>query len=269
MNGEQIQTEMNSGGIDPSPGNGISVEGCLSVLSPVMRADYEAVEVEGISPSTQAERRSVYPSTVCENVRRAAENIREAIKEKTAYGTGNGYEIEVHTVGGKEPDGSPAAIGKWTFQTKIVRDVVEDAVGGRVLNATAGQTRLTNGGGETVRNDINPDVEADYHKDICDLGDEPFGGQQFDSCILDPPFDMSNSEKHYEGWHASDLSAARENLSEIIRPGGVLVECGWNSHGVGIADDGWDREALHIFYRGPCLPDMFLTVDRKMQVSLV
>jgi hypothetical protein len=42
-----------------------------------------------------------------------------------------GYPIHLHNVGGKEPDGTPSRIGKWTFATKMVRDVVLDNVHGR------------------------------------------------------------------------------------------------------------------------------------------
>lgn len=268
MSSNQPLDSTQSAGIAPSKGGTLSLEECLAELSPTMREDYKTVKIQGERPSVQARKRSVYTSTVCENVQRAHRKIQDNLRENASLATSGEYDLQIHPVGGREPDGSPAAIGRWTFQTKVVREVVEDAIGGRVLNACAGPTRLTNGGGEMVRNDINPDIEADYHKDICELGDEPFDGKRFDGCVIDPPFDQTNAEKHYEGWHAGDIAAARENLSEIIKPGGVMVECGWNSHGIGIADDAWDREALHIFYRGPCLPDMFLTVDRKTQITL-
>lgn len=255
------------GRVDWAPSDaGFSVEECLQKLSPTAREDYRAVIIQGVPPSERAETRDVYASTICENVRRAQEEIQKIVSNEGAFPRGP-YEVSVHPVGGREPDGSASAIGRWTFRTKIVRDVVEDALEGRVLNACAGQTALTHGGGEIIRNDVNPDVNADHHLDICSLDGSVFEARSFDTVVLDPPFDQSNAEKHYEGWHASDLAAARENLAKLVRPGGRLIELGWNSHGA-TAFDGWARDALHLFQRGPCLPDMFCTIDQRVQFEL-
>lgn len=176
------------------------------------------------------------------------------------------YPVYVHRLGGRDKDGKPSFLGRWTFDTTVVRRVVEDALQGRVLNATAGKTRLRHGGGEIVRNDINPDIPADTRYDVCVI-DEHFDPGSFDTCILDPPFDAGQAEKRYEGFHAKEVTAAREALSNLVAPGGVLVEFGWNSHGAA-AYRGWVRKEMHIFQRGPCLPDVFGVIDRNTQTKL-
>lgn len=247
-----------------------SIDDCLEAISPTRRKDYKAVVIDGVAPTVQAERRGVYSSTVCENVRRGHQQVAQHLRDKGIIEgpQGPGYRIDIHSIGGRESDGSPAAVSKWTFETSTIRNIVEDAIRGRTLNACAGETYLTNGEGTIVRNDFNPKRPAEYHQDICDLDDGVFDDRSFDSAVLDPPFDTQNSEKHYEGWHASDLAAARDNLSSLIKPGGVLVELGWNSHGISKASDAWERTELHIFYRGPCLPDIFMTVAQKTQMRL-
>jgi len=176
------------------------------------------------------------------------------------------YPVIVHRLGGRDKDGTPAFLGRWTFDTWEVRRVVEDALAGRVLNATAGKTRLTHGAGEIIRNDINPDIPADTRHDVTTI-DEHFQARSFDTAILDPPFDAGQAEKRYEGFHARDVTSARDALAELVAPGGRLIEFGWNSHGAA-ARRGWEREALHLFQRGPCLPDVFGTVDRNVQRTL-
>jgi len=174
-----------------------------------------------------------------------------------------GYEVEIHKVGGKHPGGAPIAIGRWTFETPMVRRVVEDAANGRVLNACAGKTKLsTRGNKRVVRNDINPERDADYHIDVCNI-DDRLEHDQFDTVVFDPPFDQSQADEHYDGMHARQLGPARKTLAELVKPGGVFVELGWNMHSIAEASDEWNREEMHIYHRGPTLQPVFLTVDRR------
>lgn len=177
--------------------------------------------------------------------------------------SGAGYPVVIHNVGGKEPDGKPTRIGKWTFSTKMVRDVVLDNVSGRVLNACAGQTHLSEykRGCTFIRNDLNPEIDADHHHDVREL-DDHLESESFDAAVLDPPFSPDRGEKLYEGFHASGYMDARKAVSALVKPGGTYVELGWNSWG--IADmEGWERVAHHI-YRQPFKADVHLVVDERI-----
>jgi hypothetical protein len=169
----------------------------------------------------------------------------------------------MHNVGGKEPDGKPTRLGKWTFGTKMVRDVVVDHLSGAVLNACAGKTRLSQYVRDVniIRNDLNPDIPADSHYDVRTI-DEHYQLESFDVVINDPPFDAGRGEKLYEGFHASGYIDARDALSPLVRPGGVYIELGWNSWGLG-DKDGWEREEHHL-YRQPFKGDVHLVVERRI-----
>ena len=171
------------------------------------------------------------------------------------------HRLKIHNVGGREPDGEPSYIGRWTFETKIVRDVVERCIEGRVLNACAGKTELDHDG-EIVRNDLNPDRDADVHHDVCSI-DEVFEPCSFDGVVFDPPFDQTQAEEHYDGLHDRQRGPARRKLAELVRPGGIFIELGWNDHGPALAFDGWEREECHRYRRGPSYQPIFLTVDRR------
>ena len=172
------------------------------------------------------------------------------------------YPLYVRNVGGREPDGSPTFIGPWTFSARMVREVVEDAIEGRTLNACAGKTELSHDV-EIVRNDLNPEMDADYHYDVMEI-DEHFDEESFDSVVFDPPFDQEQAREHYDGMHDTRRGPARRKLMELVRPGGVFLECGWNDHGPGLGyDDSWYREECHRYRRGPSYQPMFLTVDRR------
>lgn len=173
-----------------------------------------------------------------------------------------GYPVYRWKVGGKEPDGTPTRLGKWTFGTKMVRDVVLDRVHGRVLNACAGKTKLDKRGCDFVRNDDNEEIDADHHYDVRIL-DWMLPWKSFDSAILDPPFDPGRAAKLYEGWHGAEYSTARDVVGNIVRPGGTVVELGWNSYGLG-DKDGWEREAWYVYPQASFKGDVHLTVDRRI-----
>lgn len=245
-------------------------EAYLTELSDPLQSDYRAVINDGVAPSEQASQRGVNTSTVCTNVRRATTKLIQQWREEqsTPHSSdeSGGYDIELVPVGGRNADGSPAAISKWTFETDLVRDRVCDHLSGRVLNACAGQTMLPVS--EVVRNDINGEMpNLDSQRDVATLRDHYRDGE-FDAIVLDPPFDAGQSDEHYSGWHVSDLSAARDELTELVAPGGVLIELGWSSHSVS-SWQGWEPEQMYLFQRGPTVPDVFATVDRKVQRTLL
>jgi hypothetical protein len=174
----------------------------------------------------------------------------------------DGCPIYLHNVGGKEPDGTPTRVGKWTFATKMVRDVVLDHVDGRVLNACAGQTRLQKRGCEFVRNDIDEEREADLHVDVREIH-QHLEAETFDAAILDPPFDPGRAEKLYEGWHGQEYSTARDAVAEVVAPGGTVIELGWNSWSLS-DKDGWEAVEHHLYRQSSFKADIHLTVDRKI-----
>jgi hypothetical protein len=176
-------------------------------------------------------------------------------------------------VGGKEPSGKPTRIGKWTFATRMVREMVLDAIHGRVLNACAGKSKLRKRGCEFVRNDIDEDIDANLHVDVREIH-EHFPDNSFDSAVLDPPFDPGRAAKLYEGWHGQEYSHARDAVGQLVKPGGTVVELGWNSYGLHDVNDderpSWERQEWYVYPQASFKGDVHLKVDRKVnQQTLV
>jgi len=194
------------------------------------------------------------------------------MSERDARPSGGGAQIKEcdrEEIGGKEPGGKPSAIGRWTFQTRIVREIVLDELDGRVLNACAGKTKLEKEGVEIVRNDINPEIDADYHVDIEEI-DTVFDEDSFDVVVLDPPFDQTQSDEHYDGLHARNLGKARQKLVELIRPGGKIVELGWSTWSASEFFQGFEeaKPPIHLRRAMPGRKPIFVTVDRRNTHSL-
>jgi hypothetical protein len=172
---------------------------------------------------------------------------------------------EIVSNGGRDADGSPRMLSRWTFQYTPARRFVQKRLEGRVLNACAGRTEL-NHDGEIVRNDLNPETDADTHHDVCELP-QHFDSESFDTVVFDPPFDEKQAETKYDGLHAMDVYAALEGFEEIVRPAGVVICFGWNSWGMR-SFGAFEREETYLFQRGPIHRDVIATVDRRTSYSL-
>ena len=182
--------------------------------------------------------------------------------EPVELATTEGHPIYLHNVGGREPDGKPTRLGKWTFGTRMVREIVLDHVSGRVLNACAGKTRLQKRGCEFFRNDIDESRDADLHVDVREIH-QHLEAETFDAAILDPPFDPGRAAKLYEGWHGQEYASSRDAVGELVCPGGTVVELGWNSWSLS-DKNGWEAVEHHIFRQSSFKGDVHLTVDRRI-----
>jgi hypothetical protein len=178
-------------------------------------------------------------------------------------------------------DGTPAdfipvqQFSRWTFEDDTIREWVERqfAPGDRILNACAGETRLTPPpGGDIVRNDKSSDRPADLHVDVAELAAH-FDENTFDVVVFDPPWSLYQSNLRYDGVHVTkndaetmvDLTAlpfetpsaeeksqigharlAKENFDWLLRPHGRVVQLTF--HGTAMpARLGYDRQERVIF----------------------
>jgi len=143
---------------------------------------------------------------------------------------------------------------KWTFEDETIKGWAESHFepGDRVLNACAGQTRLTPPkGGEIVRNDVNTEREADLHVDVAELAAH-LEKESFDVIVFDPPWSLYQSNLRYNGNHVRknngggtriDLSTlpfetpdsdsktqlgharlAKENFHWLLKPEGKVIQ---------------------------------------------
>ncbi|MFC7202881.1 hypothetical protein ACFQJC_05090 [Haloferax namakaokahaiae] len=167
--------------------------------------------------------------------------------------------------GGRNRDGSPRMLSRWTFEYSPAREFVEGYLDGRVLNACAGKTKLTHDG-EIIRNDLNPEMDADTHVDVATLGDH-FEPQSFDTIVFDPPFDEDKAENMYDRLHAKDVWAALEAFNTLVRTGGTVVSFGWNSWGMK-SFPAFERVETTLFTRGPISRDFIVAVDRRTSSSM-
>jgi hypothetical protein len=173
--------------------------------------------------------------------------------------------VTVVSNGGRDADGSPRMLSRWTFEYAPARAIVREHIHGRVLNACAGKTKLQHDG-EIVRNDLNPDRDADTYHDVAEIGDH-FPRASFDTVVFDPPFDEKQAETKYDGLHAMDVYAALRGFNELVRPGGTVICFGWNSWGMR-SFGAFERVETTLLQRGPIHRDVIVTVDRRTSAGI-
>ena len=172
---------------------------------------------------------------------------------------------EIISNGGRNADGSARMLSRWTFDYEPARSIVEEHMHGRVLNACAGKTKLQHDD-EIVRNDLNPDRDADVHLDVAEIADH-FEQMSFDTVLFDPPFDQKQAEEKYDGVHASDVYSALRQFNELVRPGGHVITFGWNSWGMR-SFPAFERVETVLLQRGPLHRDFIVSVDKRTTASI-
>ena len=179
-----------------------------------------------------------------------------AAKDSNRDGWGD-LKLEYHTV---QPN-------RWTFQSRTIREWIEQRLRGRVLNACAGKTRLAHDH-EIVRNDIDEQRDVDLHLDVCEIADE-LETESFDTIIYDPPFSQYQTSRSYDGQDVGDAALAKRQFDLLLRPGGRVIQFGFTTTcmPVEIEREGetaqYRREAVAIFNTLGQMNDYLGTMDVK------
>lgn len=116
---------------------------------------------------------------------------------------------------------------KWTFQSRKIREWVQERLEGRVLNACAGKTKLAHDR-FIVRNDIDPDIDAHHHLDVCELADH-LEHEQFGTIVFDPPFSEYQADRSYEGRTVGSVALAKRQFHQLLKPGGKVIQFGYTT----------------------------------------
>lgn len=93
----------------------------------------------------------------------------------------------------------------------------------------------------SITNDLNPDVDADYHMDALDFL-KMFDDESVDGVLYDPPYSPRQVAECYHGvgrevtmetTQCSFWARHKAEMGRIVKPGGKVLTFGWNSGGAG------------------------------------
>jgi len=159
---------------------------------------------------------------------------------------------------------------KWTFLIKPIRELILRNFIGEWIDPYAGFNSLAQ-----ITNDLNPYAPVLYH-----LEADKFinllltkHGRKFDGAFYDPPYSPRQRKECYKSIGLNhnvglDLSKGKEsklknNMSKLIKLGGLVICCGWNSMGFGI-NRGFEMLEILLVPHGGSHNDTIVTVERKI-----
>jgi len=155
---------------------------------------------------------------------------------------------------------------RYTFSIKPVAELIEQyRPQGLSIDPFANSAKFAD-----VTNDLDPACDSDYHMEAEDflkqfengsvsmvLYDPPYSPRQISECYRRLGFTVNTETTQSCYW-----SKLRKQISRIVRPGGVVIACGWNSGGIGMKY-GFEKEHIRLIPHGGNHYDTIIVVERK------
>ena len=155
---------------------------------------------------------------------------------------------------------------KNTFAIKPITELIRQYYrGGLTVDPFANRSRIA-----TVTNDIDPQYDTDYHMDA-EAFLKLFDTASVDMVLYDPPYSSRQVSESYrklgmtvnmETAQNSYWRKQKEQISRIVKPGGIVISFGWNSGGIG-AKYGFEKVHIRLVAHGGHHNDTIVTVERK------
>lgn len=155
-----------------------------------------------------------------------------------------------------------------TFSIKPINSLIERYIGGVVIDPFARNSVFN--GRCLFTNDIDPESVTTHHMDaldflktiedgLCDLVlfDPPYSPRQVSECYK--KFDMS---VNMETTQSSFWGKLKLEISRVVKKGGAVITCGWNSGGIG-KSLGFQICEILLVAHGGWHNDTIVTVERK------
>lgn len=124
---------------------------------------------------------------------------------------------------------------------------------------------------QCITNDLNPDVEADYHVEALEfllqyetasvngvLFDPPYSPRQISEC-----YKSVGRAVHMKDTQSSFYGDRKKEVARIVKPGGIVLCFGWNSGGIG-KTLGFQQLEVLLVAHGGAHNDTICTVEMKL-----
>lgn len=123
-----------------------------------------------------------------------------------------------------------------------------------------------------VTNDLNPEIEADYHLEALEFL-KMIESESADGVLFDPPYSPRQISECYKqvgrAVHTEDTQSSfygdrKKEVARVIKPGGKVLCFGWNSGGIG-KTNGFELCEVLIVPHGGAHNDTICTVEIKQK----
>ncbi len=159
---------------------------------------------------------------------------------------------------------------KWTFSIQPIKKLVLEELVEPSIDPFVGVSYLCG-----VTNDINPNLQAQFHEDALTFL-ERYKDNSFMTAIYDPPYSNNQFRECYKEFgqecppqlfNAHWQSVVKDNIARILKPGGKVICCGWNTVGIG-KTRGFKLDRILLISHGRQHNDTIVTVESKINTSL-
>lgn len=160
---------------------------------------------------------------------------------------------------------------KHTFRINPINDLIE-----RYINAGEWIDPFARNSPFNPRcvftNDLDISAPTTHHLEALDFLNG-LVGRLFDGCLFDPPYSPRQisecyksvgREVHMKDTQSSFYGDRKKAVARLIRDGGVVISCGWNSGGIG-KTLGFEIEEILMVPHGGAHNDTIVTVERKVR----
>jgi hypothetical protein len=155
---------------------------------------------------------------------------------------------------------------KWTFTIYPIKNLLNKYVNqGYWCDPFAGEHSPA-----AIQNDLSG--KCDYKLDALEFL-KIRKDNEFDGVLFDPPYSINQAKICYQKRGMEQLKIkptsmkywgdCKTNIGRIIKPGGIVICCGWNSMGVGI-NRGFKMLEILLVPHGGSKNDTIVTVERKI-----
>ena len=153
-----------------------------------------------------------------------------------------------------------------TFSIRPIAKLIEKyKTGGTIIDPFANGSRIA-----TITNDIDEQYDTDFHMDALDFLKQ-FEDESVDMVLYDPPYSPRQVSECYkklgmsvntQTTQASYWSNQKKEIARIVKPGGYVVTCSWNSGGIG-KTLGFSAEEILLVSHGGWHNDTIVVVEKK------
>lgn len=156
-----------------------------------------------------------------------------------------------------------------TFTIKPIKEFVETQVlkGGVIVDPFANSCRYG-----TITNDLNPEFDTNYHIDALNFL-KTLPSDSADLVLYDPPYSISQASEMYKSYGKEKLEInvanmkywkeCKDNVARILKKGGRVICCGWNTNGLG-KGRGFEMTNILIVSHGGSKNDTLVTLEYKL-----
>lgn len=153
-----------------------------------------------------------------------------------------------------------------TFQIQPIHEIIKRHAFGKIIDPFANENKLAN-----VTNDLNPEYDTDFHMDATDFL-SMFEENSVDTVLYDPPYSPRQVSECYKSLgmtvnmqttQSGYWSKQKEQIGRIVKPGGIVITCSWNSGGIG-KKYGFEIVEILLVAHGGWHNDTIVVVERKV-----